>query len=555
MAAPQKPSPAAHLAAYATVQRSADRDILRLLREAYRDVNKDLQRLSRASGTGATVRREQLQAVKRDILERQAEFFRASGKIVEARRVEAAARAIQVAGRYDTALFALGGREEDARRLGRALEETELRSVDAAIARMNGSSVPLARRVYRTQSWTNDRLERRVNSALARGLTVQEFAREMREFVNPNTPGGTRYAALRLARTEINNAYHAMAIQAALRKPWIKKMEWHTSGSHSKPDECDALNGRLFVPAEVPRKPHPMCMCYITPSVVDPGQSEQEAEDEFLDSLLNGEFDSALEQYMTPEEVRQSREVVTVSMRPHVLVRGHDRTAEVLEDFNRLITPGDFFLNGENRYTEAENKGFGDPRDLVLTELVRLQGYGLPEVLDSNDIDRRISEGWTVGFRGVRPRGNASASQQVDSMRDDPDFELGSGIYGNGIYFSVEERVAQEYAVADPDAPKAKTTDGAVVRVVLSPTARVIEYHELIRQQKEFLSDPDMHTAIKDTLHDPGRFAAMRGYDAIIVENEQDGTYIRDGKKKQQSKALQFVILNRGVMAVERQNR
>lgn len=294
------PEPKDYLAAYIGVQRPTDAAILRMLKDAFKDVNAQLGRLQRERGAGAEIRRDQLRAIKRSILENQADVFRRLGKIIETRRVEAAARAIRVQGRYDERVFALGGRRADARALTEALETTETRAIDVAIARMTGSSVPLSQRVYRAEAWSSGRLERRIDSALARGLSAEEFAREVRDFVNPRTPGGTRYAALRLARTELNNAFHAIAIREAQRKPWIKAMKWHLSSSHPRRatagdiEACEALAGRLFAPEDVPRKPHPQCLCYITPEVNAQG-SDPEDDGQFLDDLVAGNFDDFLQ--------------------------------------------------------------------------------------------------------------------------------------------------------------------------------------------------------------------------------------------------------------------
>lgn len=293
MAAPQ---PEEHLSAYAGIQRTADREILAALRLAYRDVGSQLGALARAGGNNdASLQRQRLLAVKKAILEAQAEFYERAGKVIDKRRVQAAARAIQVSGRYDQAVFARAGRGADLRALSESLEETEARAPDALVARLTGSRTPLSARVYRTQAYTQGLLDRRINSALARGLNAQEFAREVRDLVDPNTPGGVRYAALRLARTEINNAYHAMAIRAAELKPWVTGCEWHTSDSHPRPDRCDELNKQVFSPpSETPVKPHPQCMCYVTQVIGDPEKTDQENDDEFLDDLVDGLFDEVL---------------------------------------------------------------------------------------------------------------------------------------------------------------------------------------------------------------------------------------------------------------------
>lgn len=262
---------------------------MRVLRDAYKDINRQLQALARSGAANAQTERLRLNAIKASILHSQAEVFRRAGNIIQARRVEAARRSLEVSGRYDVAAFEALGKGDAARALSRGFEQTDASAVDTAVARLTGSHTPLSSRVYRANAWARDRLERRINSGLARGLNAQQLAAEIREFVNPNTPGGTRFAALRLARTEINNAFHAMAIAAAQAKPWITKMEWHTSRSHARRDVCDSLNGRMFAVDEVPAKPHPQCLCYVTPVIDD--------DEAFLDALAGGALDDMLEEF------------------------------------------------------------------------------------------------------------------------------------------------------------------------------------------------------------------------------------------------------------------
>ncbi len=291
-----QPQPQDSLAAYAQVQRTADREILAALRLSFRDTTRQLSIIAREGDTPANqLQRARILAVRKAILESQAQFYERAGNVIQRRRVEAAARAIQVSGRYDEAVFARAGREDDLRAVSESLEETEARAPEALIARLSpdGTRMDLSQRVYRTRAFTEGLLERRINSALARGLSAREFAREIQDLVDPNTPGGVRFAALRLARTEINNAYHAMSIRAAELKPWVVGMEWHTSGSHSRPDECDRLRGQAFKPpADTPRKPHPQCMCYVTPIVG--GDDGEAGDDAFLDDLVNGLFDDVV---------------------------------------------------------------------------------------------------------------------------------------------------------------------------------------------------------------------------------------------------------------------
>lgn len=287
------PQPADWSAAYARVQRLADRDVLRLLATSFREIDRMLRRLDSSERISDLVRAEQLRTVQRNMLRQQAVIWRRLGDVIRARRLEAAARAINLGSAVDSVLFGSVGLEEDARALKRAFLVGGEQTVEVALARMAASAVPLSERIYRSQVWMNQRVQNMINSALARGLSAREFAAEARDWFRPDTPGGVRYAAMRLARTEINNAFHATSIMQAAEKPWIGGMKWHLSRSHPKPDICDAYakGGREgsgeYAPQDVPRKPHPHCFCFVTPVSPD--------EDEFLDNLVAGRYDDYLD--------------------------------------------------------------------------------------------------------------------------------------------------------------------------------------------------------------------------------------------------------------------
>jgi hypothetical protein len=136
---------------------------------------------------------------------------------------------------------------------------------------------------------------RTVERLLARGASAKEIALATRALYEPSVPGGVSYAAMRLGRTEINNAHHSTTIRLTRDQPWVTGYKWNLSRSHPKPDPCDALafgsSGRGFGPGEyskqdAPSKPHPQCLCYLTVLQVD--------RDEFLNSLVGGRYDKHL---------------------------------------------------------------------------------------------------------------------------------------------------------------------------------------------------------------------------------------------------------------------
>jgi len=333
------PEPADWSAAHAKIQRLAAREVLKSLEQAYSDIVRMLNAMQGTGRVGELVRAEQLRTIQRNMLRQQAMIWRRLGDVVRAGQLEAAARAITLGSAIDDVLLAAAGREEDARALKRSLLAGAEQSLDVAMTRMSVSAVPLADRIYKSRLFVDGSVQRMINSALARGLSAREFAREARDWFNPNVPGGTRYAAMRLARTEINNAFHAMSVMQASEKPWIRAMKWHLSRSHPKADTCDlyAKGGKegdgVYPTRDVPRKPHPQCFCFVTP--VSP------SEDEFLDGLLGGKYDSYLKSKMsTPPAPRPSPAVqkpTPVAARPKAATAPPSATSGISKELQDHI--------------------------------------------------------------------------------------------------------------------------------------------------------------------------------------------------------------------------
>ena len=303
------PQPQDWSGAYAKTQRLADRSLLAALKQALLDVDRMLRQIDPTLGrVGDLVRIQQLQTVKRNLLNRQGQIYNRMGDIIAERRVQAAEAATALGSDIDALLLDFAGRTEVASQLRASLNAGLRQTIDVAITRMTISAVPLAQRIYNSNVWANGVLQRRINSALLRGLSAREFAKEARDWFRPDTPGGVRYAAFRLARTEINNAFHATSVLQAQEKPWLESMQWHLSRSHPKPDTCDALSkggpkgDGIYPKMEVPKKPHPQCFCFVTPVVPD--------EDEFLDNLVAGNYDQYLRTKLGQAQARPRVEPV-----------------------------------------------------------------------------------------------------------------------------------------------------------------------------------------------------------------------------------------------------
>jgi hypothetical protein len=296
------PDPREYLNATLRTTQALDREVLAILHQARLDTNRMLREIeSRTNlGIGASIRREQLQLIRRNLFRQQAATWRRLGDAIRARRFEAASKVVEIGRQMDAVLLESVGGLPDGREIAKAIAGAEIdaaeHAMDRMISRVSGDSyVDLSQRVYNSQVSFGSILDRKVNSALVRGLSAREFSREISDFINPNTPGGVRYAAMRLARTEINNAAHAVAIHSQADKPWVIGMRWRLSGSHPKPDECDKLakggpkGDGIYRKGETPKKPHPQCFCFVTP--------ETPTDNEFLDALINGEYNDYLKRF------------------------------------------------------------------------------------------------------------------------------------------------------------------------------------------------------------------------------------------------------------------
>jgi SPP1 gp7 family putative phage head morphogenesis protein len=151
----------------------------------------------------------------------------------------------------------------------KSARQSALNSVTHSISRITKSEQPLSTRVYRTESLANRWISNLINNSLARGDSAKDLAKKVRSSIIPTTPGGTSYAALRLGRTELNNAFHATSITMAQTRPWVTGMRWRVSDTHENdPTEiCTQLAGRLFPVDQVPPKPHPQCRCYVASEI------------------------------------------------------------------------------------------------------------------------------------------------------------------------------------------------------------------------------------------------------------------------------------------------
>lgn len=167
--------------------------------------------------------------------------------------------------------------------------------IDSIISRKE-NGISLSEKVYRNRVVSSGKIDRILNTGLALGKSAREIANDVSGFISPDVPGGVSYASMRLARTELNNAFHTTQRNMMNKNPFVEKAKWELSGSHPRPDECNEYADQVhikdgeageFWTHDVPNKPHPNCLCYITPVMMD--------EEQFIQSFKSGAYDSYLD--------------------------------------------------------------------------------------------------------------------------------------------------------------------------------------------------------------------------------------------------------------------
>lgn len=228
----------------------------------------------------------------------------------------------------------------------------------------------------------------------------------------------------------------------------------------------------------------------------------------------------------------------------------------------------------------------GGPVVHVLTTAVRQQdGWSTPaRVVTPAQLDRLVDSGWTEMWRGVYANHTGvpsiSATDIARATRTG-DWQMTRGIYGNGVYTTARRTTAEMYrggTIPDFDfrrgipaesfgpapmyeylpglTPSPQGT-GGLMRMVLDPDAKIIDYEDLRAEHREFLSSEAYHSmpygAFKRELGDSSFYAVMRGYDGIRVHgpHHNDGAIYPEGVTNR-DEPPQWVIFNRSVLVFER---
>lgn len=277
------------IATFARVTRTTDRYLLQLLADAAQDARKEAERLAATERFGALTKSAQQRLIVNKLYGSMHDVFERVGHLTIFGEREAARAADEAMDfLHNSAWRAAGKSALDRRRLIKAQASS---GVESFISRSENTQ-RLSGLVYKNWQLSRGIVNREVSKALLRDLNAADFARVIASTISPTTPGGVSYAAMRLARTEINNAFHFTSIRYTREMPWVDGYQWHLSGSHPHLDVCndlananhDGIGRGVFKKGNVPGKPHPHCLCYITTVTASNSTFERQ--------LRNGSYDA-----------------------------------------------------------------------------------------------------------------------------------------------------------------------------------------------------------------------------------------------------------------------
>jgi hypothetical protein len=263
-----------------------------ILADGADEVDRILPKLIEKHSTGSKIKAAQLALVKRELKVMQAALWGDLGRVTTTAATRAALKAAESS--EGILLGYLAKQGVDIPSLRAAFVQQAKAGIDAVLGKTK-NAIPLSRRVYKTQALSQGLVDRKVTQGLLLGNNAKQIAKDVSDLIDPNVKGGVAYAAHRLARTEINNAYKTSQETRYADDPTVLGMRWNLSGSHPTRDECNDyaeaddhdLGDGVYPVGQRPRS-HPNCLCYLTAESVE--------EDEFIDNFLAGEYNTWIDE-------------------------------------------------------------------------------------------------------------------------------------------------------------------------------------------------------------------------------------------------------------------
>lgn len=276
---------------YLGVQTPTLAEMNQILGDGAAEAERLIPKLLEQHGVSGKVKAGQLALVLKEIRLMQAALWGALNPAL----VKGVANAVQAAALGQDILWDYLGRHGvDIPALRDAFVAQAKQGLPAVYAKA-ANGIPLSSAVYKTQALATGLVNRRVTQGLLLGHGHKRIADSVRDLIRPDVKGGVSYAAHRLARTELNNAFKTAQEARYADEPWTTGMRWNLSKSHPRLDECNLyatedahdLGPGVYPVGERPHS-HPNCLCYLTPEQVD--------EDTFVDNFIAGEYNTFIDE-------------------------------------------------------------------------------------------------------------------------------------------------------------------------------------------------------------------------------------------------------------------
>jgi len=256
------------------------REVLRAAREAGRIVGR-----IPGENIGAVIRRAQYNQSREALLAIASDLWTGIQASIESGAASATSLVTQQ--NKDILAMLLRAMPEEAAALAETFSASSFQTLESIRSRFL-NSIDLSPSVYRNSALMSGKIDAIVNDGIALGKSAREIAADVRGYINPRVQGGVRYAAMRLGRTELNNAFHTTSVRQYQESSWVEGVRWNLSGSHPRRDDCNDFAERndfdlgrgVYPSTQVPFKPHPQCFCFTTAITPEP--------EEFVDRLLAG---------------------------------------------------------------------------------------------------------------------------------------------------------------------------------------------------------------------------------------------------------------------------
>lgn len=414
----------------------------------------------------------------------------------------------------------------------------------------------------------SEKILRDIYTIVAGGAAMQqsiaEIADQLSKYVNPTKellwsgPKGMKiyrrkvdYSSQRLARTLMQHTYQQSFVATTQDNPFITAYRWNSNGSRIC-DICKRRDGKIFQKNQLPLD-HPNGMCTMEPVVMD----QEERLDRLADWVMNDDgkypeidefarrlgFTGSKKMNNVSNSTFVSNTTINVSrknyfneyddmdkLRNLLMESGKFNFSQILaigDDINALRKAADSIYEDAWNSANAFRKKYSltGSAEEITNYLRQINLDDLPSTMNNASVYQRYSliknssdmpeivddlsgDGIQI-FRSVKSANGLSASIINEMTKYDKDTFIGSGVFGDGIYFSSSKVGAGVYGAEEV---------GSVIYAEIKDTAKIIDYDLLTKMKKE----------AGQSNADDAIFAAEHGFDVIskrVDRNEEGEVY------------------------------